>query len=605
MTCSISVGPSDRLSEALHLNIMASSAVPACLSCAQLRTRGPLGQLKNKRVAEAASKKQPAFLNKLQRKQAGYYPPTCSSNDAGRHEGTQESKRSSDKPSTAFVLSALVTAGLLAPPAANAKLINNSKNGKTTDKQVATPSASSDDVWTVVIDAGGAVRRLDTWRVQAARQLHTHVLHDAHQLRRQFGSLAVVKTLPGGKVAIHPGHLVPWLGVLAAVVATAVTSALLRSLAASLPGGRMVPSTSPKSQTSSSNNSTSSTPSNARLAELRQQKLQHQKQLLQQQQQHEQAARGAFRRLNRPSAWLTSLVVLLLVGTFVAQWATVPPARVEPSLLLPFQPMEAPSTGLDRLLGFLTSQVPSTSTVTRWGLKDNAAIVRGQTHRLITAGLLHGSFLHMAMNAKWIQDYGTRLEHIAGFWATLVVMLASTFAANLFSFAFNKNPSLGASGAAVGLVGALMYGELVDSLQATARGVAAVVEGTMAGPGWCLFSHLSRMVPSTLAYGPMFFSVYAIRCTAGTLTKHSRQLTVGAGGNIVSAQRQGSLLFGYLFVLGVQMAFGMLIPYVDNWAHLGGLLGGIAAAVAVTNAALIWVIVLGLLASIRNWIFPS
>jgi rhomboid protease GluP len=88
--------------------------------------------------------------------------------------------------------------------------------------------------------------------------------------------------------------------------------------------------------------------------------------------------------------------------------------------------------------------------------KDNDAIRAGEVWRLLTAGLVHGSPLHLAMNAMVLNDVGRLVESLFGSRRFLVLLWASVLGGSLASFATNPSPSVGISGGLFGLVGAML-----------------------------------------------------------------------------------------------------------------------------------------------------
>jgi membrane associated rhomboid family serine protease len=88
--------------------------------------------------------------------------------------------------------------------------------------------------------------------------------------------------------------------------------------------------------------------------------------------------------------------------------------------------------------------------------KDNDAIREGEVWRLLTAGLVHGSLLHLAMNGMVLNDVGRLVESLFGSRRFLVLLWASVLGGSLASFATNPSPSVGISGGLFGLVGAML-----------------------------------------------------------------------------------------------------------------------------------------------------
>jgi len=143
------------------------------------------------------------------------------------------------------------------------------------------------------------------------------------------------------------------------------------------------------------------------------------------------------------------------------------------------------------------------------GMKSNELILQGQVWRLFTPVLLHGGLLHIFFNMYALFSIGRELELFYGHTRYLVLYMVSAFAGNVFSFLFTAAPSLGASTAIFGLIGAQ-----------------------------ALFIYQNRK----------FF-------------KNSR-----------------SMLTNSLMVIGINLFVIGSLQFVDNFGHLGGLLGGVAFA---------------------------
>lgn len=89
-----------------------------------------------------------------------------------------------------------------------------------------------------------------------------------------------------------------------------------------------------------------------------------------------------------------------------------------------------------------------------YGMKINEMIAVGQVWRLITPVLLHGSIMHIGFNMYALYLFGGRLERYFGHGRFLILYLISGFAGNVISMMFTESPSLGASTAIFGLLGA-------------------------------------------------------------------------------------------------------------------------------------------------------
>jgi len=88
------------------------------------------------------------------------------------------------------------------------------------------------------------------------------------------------------------------------------------------------------------------------------------------------------------------------------------------------------------------------------GMKINEYILAGQLWRFFTPMFLHGSILHIGFNMYALVIIGLPLEKRFGHVRFLLLYLSGAFAGNAFSFLLTDNPSLGASTAIFGLLGA-------------------------------------------------------------------------------------------------------------------------------------------------------
>lgn len=142
-----------------------------------------------------------------------------------------------------------------------------------------------------------------------------------------------------------------------------------------------------------------------------------------------------------------------------------------------------------------------------FGGKDNDLIRAGQYWRLITPIFLHGGTLHLFTNALSLYWFGTQLERFYGWRKYLMIFLVAGIAGNLASFWRTPLPSLGASGALFGLIGAGL--------------------------------------------------IFPIRYRS-----------------LIPEQARSHILTQLLLITGLNLGLGFSIPQVDNWAHMGGLIGG-------------------------------
>ena len=89
-----------------------------------------------------------------------------------------------------------------------------------------------------------------------------------------------------------------------------------------------------------------------------------------------------------------------------------------------------------------------------FGDKENSLIRAGQWWRLITPIFLHGGWGHIAANGLTLLMLGIPMERIYGARKFFLIYMLAGIAGNLSSFWFSPVPSLGASGALYGLMGA-------------------------------------------------------------------------------------------------------------------------------------------------------
>jgi rhomboid protease GluP len=101
-------------------------------------------------------------------------------------------------------------------------------------------------------------------------------------------------------------------------------------------------------------------------------------------------------------------------------------------------------------------QVLSGDSLTQLGANYGPAVRAGEYWRLVTSMFLHGGILHLALNAWALYQLGTLFELLLGSSRMLLVYFVTGVAGSLASAWFTKTPSVGASGAIFGLLGALI-----------------------------------------------------------------------------------------------------------------------------------------------------
>ncbi|CAH2038062.1 unnamed protein product [Thlaspi arvense] len=205
------------------------------------------------------------------------------------------------------------------------------------------------------------------------------------------------------------------------------------------------------------------------------------------------------------TAWLTPLIVIASVAVFiVAMFINDCPKTAAGAngdcvakflRRFSFQPLRE-----NPLLG------PSSSTLEKMGALEWSKVVKGhEKWRLVTSMWLHAGIVHLLVNMFNVIVIGIRLEQQFGFIKVGLIYLISGFGGSILSALFLQNSiSVGASGALLGLLGAMLSELLIN---------------------WTIYT------------------------------------------NKLAA------LFTVLFIVAVDLAIGLL-PWVDNFAHIGGFLTG-------------------------------
>lgn len=101
-------------------------------------------------------------------------------------------------------------------------------------------------------------------------------------------------------------------------------------------------------------------------------------------------------------------------------------------------------------------QLVSGDALTAAGANYGPAIRAGEYWRLVTSMFLHGGLLHLALNGWALFQLGSLLELLMGPRRMLLVYFVTGIAGSLASATFTQAPSVGASGAIFGLLGALI-----------------------------------------------------------------------------------------------------------------------------------------------------
>jgi len=101
-------------------------------------------------------------------------------------------------------------------------------------------------------------------------------------------------------------------------------------------------------------------------------------------------------------------------------------------------------------LGFLQSE----AAILKAGALSRELVLHGELWRLLTAMFLHGSLEHIAGNGVGLFIVGIAAEHAYGKFGMLGIYTVSGLCGSIFSVLINPGPSVGASGAIFGILGA-------------------------------------------------------------------------------------------------------------------------------------------------------
>lgn len=146
------------------------------------------------------------------------------------------------------------------------------------------------------------------------------------------------------------------------------------------------------------------------------------------------------------------------------------------------------------------------------GVKENSLISQGQYWRLITPLFLHSTsnLLHIVFNMYALFIFGPTLEHFYGHGRYVILYFLAGFTGNVLSLMFSQAPSLGASTAIFGLVGAE-----------------------------AIFLYRNRKL---------------------------------------LGRRAQPALINLLVIVVLNLFLGFSSGFIDNWGHIGGLIGGVTFA---------------------------
>jgi len=110
------------------------------------------------------------------------------------------------------------------------------------------------------------------------------------------------------------------------------------------------------------------------------------------------------------------------------------------------------------------------------GISAPVGVAHGEWWRLITSMFLHANFLHIAMNMYSLYFAGTILEQVIGRWRFALLYFAAGIAGSAGALVWSPNtPTLGASGAIFGILGALFVLERRGNISTEGRIAGLIV----------------------------------------------------------------------------------------------------------------------------------
>ena len=126
-------------------------------------------------------------------------------------------------------------------------------------------------------------------------------------------------------------------------------------------------------------------------------------------------------------------------------------------------------------------------------------VAAGEWYRLVTSGFVHANFLHLASNMLVIWIAGAQLEPVLGRTRFTLLYFASLLAGSAGALVMTPNTlTIGASGAAFGLLGALAIGMRHRGIDIWRSGIGPLIVInlviTVAVPGISLGGHVGGLI---------------------------------------------------------------------------------------------------------------
>ena len=148
---------------------------------------------------------------------------------------------------------------------------------------------------------------------------------------------------------------------------------------------------------------------------------------------------------------------------------------------------------------FFAAQFATQDALTNMGLLYGPFVQEGQYWRLISSGFLHGSILHIAFNMYLLYMLGPQLEQALGSIRFSLMYFGSLIGGTLAVLTFGfMQPTLGASGAVLGLAGSMfitLWGRGVSPTKSPVFGLVVLNLGLpLLIPGISFWGHFGGVV---------------------------------------------------------------------------------------------------------------
>lgn len=138
------------------------------------------------------------------------------------------------------------------------------------------------------------------------------------------------------------------------------------------------------------------------------------------------------------------------------------------------------------------------------GVTVPIGVAEGQWWRLLTSGFLHAGLLHLGMNMLFLWILGPQLERALGWTNFLLVYVASLLAGSLGVLLLDPFvPTLGASGAVFGMLGAAVIVQRAQGINPWSSGIGGLILInlllTFAIPGISIGGHVGGLLGGLVA----------------------------------------------------------------------------------------------------------